>query len=216
MNRIIITAGATRNPIDAIRYLSAHATGTTGTELLNRLLSWQDVDFLGSAEAILRIPKNAAYSVNAVEFQGTRDLMSKMERLVPHATVVVHSAAVGDYEMAQVVDTKIPSNQEEITLRLTPTPKILDRVRAWNPTCYLVSFKAAAPGTLVEQLEDIARKQLQRTGSDLVFANVIGDTEKVLLVGGTETESVSRSLALIKLASWVQQKHGDRDTRVWG
>ena len=36
MPDVLITAGATRNPLDAIRYLSAHATGRTGVDLAQR------------------------------------------------------------------------------------------------------------------------------------------------------------------------------------
>lgn len=190
MKELLITAGATRNPVDAIRYLSAHATGRTGVDLAARLAATHAVHLLGSAEACLRAP--AGLSTEA--FTSTRDLMARMEawlRARPRGALI-HSAAVGDYE-AEPVATKIPSGAPELVIRLHPGPKIVDHVRTWAPDCFLVSFKAGAPGLTPDELEGIARRQLARTRSDLVFANVIGAIETtVLLVGPTETRAFAR------------------------
>lgn len=190
MTDLLITAGATRNPVDAIRYLSAHATGRTGVDLAARLGATHAVHLLGSAEACLRAPAG----LSTEEFTSTRDLMARMEtwlRAHPRGALL-HSAAVGDYE-AEPVATKIPSGSPELVLRLHPGPKIVDHVRTWAPDCFLVSFKAGAPGLTPEELEGIARRQLERTRSDLVFANVIGAIETtVLLVGPRETHAFGR------------------------
>lgn len=179
----LVTAGATRNPIDAMRYLSARSTGSTGIFIANALRErgvspW----LLGSAEARLRDP-----GLPGEEYGSTRDLMAKVETWVRAnpTGILVHSAAVGDYERADASAGKTPSGMPEWTLTLTPTPKIADHVRGWGFTGIYVTFKAAAPGTTPEELEGIARRQRDRTGCDLVFANVLGRTSKdVALVGG--------------------------------
>ncbi|MEN9786901.1 MAG: / pantothenate metabolism flavoprotein, partial [Pseudomonadota bacterium] len=57
---LLLTAGATRNRVDAIRYLSAHATGQTGVALARRLSGHGlDVHLLGSVEACLRAELDA-------------------------------------------------------------------------------------------------------------------------------------------------------------
>lgn len=160
--------------MDAIRYLSAHATGTTGVALARALAATHAVRLLGSAEACLRARLDAP-GVPFAEYTSTRDLMAKMEaelRARPGG-VLIHSAAVGDYE-AVPTTTKIPSNQPEMVLRFTPGPKIVDHVRGWDPDVFLVSFKAGSPEWDETKLEAVARAQLQRTTSDLVFANRIG------------------------------------------
>jgi phosphopantothenoylcysteine synthetase/decarboxylase len=190
MTEVLITAGATRNPIDAIRYLSAHATGRTGIDLASRLRGTHAVHLLGSAEACLRAPPGLV----AEEFTSTRDLLARMEGwILAHPRgVVIHSAAVGDYE-AEPVASKIASGAPELVLRLRPAPKIVDRIRAWAPGAFLVSFKAGTPGLTPGELEAIARAQLHRTGSDLVFANVLGAIEStVLLVSADTTERFTR------------------------
>jgi phosphopantothenoylcysteine decarboxylase/phosphopantothenate--cysteine ligase len=192
---VLLTAGATRNRVDAIRYLSAHATGRTGVDLADRLAaSGRRVHLLGSEEACLRAmllqASSPAPTLTHETFEGTRDLMARVERALRAApdSVLLHSAAVGDYEMENAEAGKIPSGRDHLTLTLVPAPKIVDRVRGWAPDCFLVSFKAAAPGTSLGALEAIARAQAHRTGSDLVFANVLGDIgHDVLLVSADAT-----------------------------
>jgi len=195
MRPLLLTAGATRNPVDAIRYLSAHATGRTGVELAARLRPSFDVHLLGSAEACLRA---RGLDVATEEYFGTRDLMGRMERwLRAHpGAALIHSAAVGDYEVppeAVAAAGKIASGSPEITIRLVPAPKIVDHVRSWCPDLFLVSFKAGRPGLTPEELEAIARAQLRRTGSNVVFANVIGRlADSVLLVEEGQTRAFER------------------------
>ncbi len=201
MRPALVTAGATRNPVDAIRYLSAHATGTTGVRLAAALAARFDTRLLGSAEACLRARLQAP-EVEAIEYVGTRDLMAQMERALRARPggILVHSAAVGDYEMASQT-TKIPSGQPELLLRLTPGPKIVDHVRSWDPTVFLVSFKAGSPEWGQDRLEEVARAQLVRTRSDLVFANRIGALDSTcLLLTPSETVGFrSREDALLAL-----------------
>jgi phosphopantothenoylcysteine synthetase/decarboxylase len=159
------------------------------------------VHLLGSAEALLR-----AESTGGEEYTSTRDLMARMERWVrAHpAGAVVHAAAVGDYEMAEVEGSKIPSGSEEIVLRLRRTPKIADRVRSWAHTGPYVTFKAAAPHTSADELVDIASRQRARVGCDMVFANVLGRlTTGVYLVGDDVRRFELRSDGIEALVGWL-------------
>lgn len=178
---VLITCGATRNPIDAMRVLTARSSGTTGVAIARALAEIARVHVLGNPEAVLRAP-----DLHVEEYGSTRDLMARMEawiRAHPSAAVI-HAAAVGDYERKDAQASKIPSGAPEITLTLTPTPKIADHVRGWGLTGPFVTFKAASPETTNEQLVAIADRQRIRTGSDLVFANVLGRiTSDVALVG---------------------------------
>lgn len=187
---VLITCGGTRNPIDAIRALSAGSTGTTGIDLARRLAGQgRAVHVLGSLEASLRAP-----DLPIEVFGSTRDLLARVERWCrAHPDgVVLHSAAVGDYE-APADAGKIPSGQAELVLRLTPTPKIVDHIRGWAPGVFLVSFKAGRPGIPSDELEAVARAQAVRTRSDLVFANALDHTgSDVLLVRPDATRRFAR------------------------
>lgn len=210
MRPLLVTAGATRNRVDAIRYLSAHAGGQTALSILTKV--GLSAHFLGSAEAILRA-RLAQVSAQQVgkplpgwtleEYQGTRDLMARMEQwLRQHPDgVLVHSAAVGDYEV-EGTPGKIPSNQPEVHLSLRPGPKIIDHVRQWAPESRIMSFKAGSPELTADRLEMIARAQRQRTDSDMVFANIIGRLEdSVMLVSDDQTIAFETREAAIRAAA---------------
>ncbi|MFT5585081.1 MAG: phosphopantothenoylcysteine synthetase/decarboxylase [Cognaticolwellia sp.] len=169
---VLITAGATRNPIDAMRHISANSSGRTSAHIARALASQTAVTLLGSPQALLRIEEDA----DGREFGDTRDLLRKMKRWVQHnpGGVVVHAAAVGDYEVRDPSASKVSSQLGEWTLTLHPTPKIADLIPQWDPQVFLVTFKAAGPDTEAEDLAQICRKQLRRTRSQMVFGNVIG------------------------------------------
>jgi phosphopantothenate---cysteine ligase (CTP) len=183
---ILVTAGATRNPIDAIRYLSAQSSGKTGASLASMIAERGGRVFvLGSPEACLRMPN----TVKMASFGDTRDLMAQMRDWVKaHPDgAVIHSAAVGDYEVMDAGRGKISSGKGELVIRLTPTPKIANHVRSWGLRGAFVTFKAAAPDTDSEALIAIARKQREVTGSTWVFANVLGRLEQELAIVGEQT-----------------------------
>ena len=79
---------------------------------------------MASPEAAQRVPPAATMET----FGSTRDLLTRMEAwLKQHpGALVVHAAAVGDYEVAPRPG-KIPSGQTVLQLELRPTPKILDQ-----------------------------------------------------------------------------------------
>ena len=187
---ILITAGATRNPVDAMRFISARSSGRTGVRLAESLESTGNIHLLGSPEALLRSPNG----IETEAYSSTDDLLVRMRTWVrkhPHG-IVVHASAVGDYmasPSAPETHDKIESGQAELILRLVPTPKILDEIHSWSNDVDIISFKAAAPGVVGEQLESIAHKQLIRTNSVVVFANTIGDLDaSVALVGPDQTD----------------------------
>lgn len=169
---VLVTAGATRNPVDAMRFLSANSSGRTGAAIADALSAHTKVHLLGSPEALLR--SGGAPSTEA--FGATRDLMARMQAwaTVNPTGILVHAAAVGDYEAAEQSAGKTPSQQAEWVIRLRPAPKIADQVLDWSPELSLITFKAAGPETSAEELVQICRKQLERTRSTLVFGNVIG------------------------------------------
>lgn len=202
---VLVTAGSTRNAIDAMRYMAAYSSGRTGARIANLLAEGgREVHLLGSPEACLR----AGEGVTVEEFGSTRDLLSRMAEWVaknPRA-VVIHAAAVGDYE-TEPKQGKIPSGQSELVIHLKRAPKIINLIKSWAPNCTLVGFKAAGPNTSAEQLVAICKRLLTGVQADLVLGNVIGalDTTATLVDQyGAETFE-ARSDALDSLVAWVKR-----------
>jgi len=201
MRPLLVTAGATRNPVDAMRYLSARSSGVTGTALARQ--AGGAVFLLGSPEARLRAP-----DLPGETFGSTRDLLERMHAWCSRnpTGVVIHAAAVGDYEVAGA-GGKIPSGQASLTITLSPTPKILDRIRGWSPDLRIVSFKAAPPASDPAALHRIADAQRVRTDSSVVFANTIGRLQAgvVLVDAAGATHHAHREDGLRDLGRRVSQ-----------
>lgn len=177
---ILITAGATRNFIDSMRCITANASGKTGVALANRFATMNcDVHILGSPLALAQ----QIHGPSTEEYSSTRDLLERMQQWVrehPNG-IVIHSAAVGDFEMKETRTDKIKSGGNLI-LELQPTPKILDLLKLWSTNLFVVSFKAAGPQTTMEELQHIAHAQRIRSQSDIVFANVLAHTHADILL----------------------------------
>jgi phosphopantothenoylcysteine decarboxylase / phosphopantothenate---cysteine ligase len=207
MRPVLITAGATRNPIDQMRCITANASGKTGVTLAECLDG--KCLLLGSPVACLR----AADICRTELFSSTRDLMEKMKKWVEEnpSGIIVHSAAVGDYECVNTSKKKIASGMRELSIELRPTPKILDQISRWSEHVSIVSFKAAGLGTSPEELLDIAKAQKERSDSTVVFGNVLGSTEYdvLLLIEDDIRWYPQRAAAVDALGDWIsQQIHG--------
>ena len=72
--------------------------------------------------------------------------------------IVIHSAAVGDYEVNddRNQNRKISSNQSELTIKLRPAPKILPQLKERAPLSKIISFKAASPDISIEDMKYIS------------------------------------------------------------
>ena len=215
MRPILITGGATQNPIDSMRYITAYATGNTAIAIAMQLQLFEPELTLLCSPLGEYNAKSQGYTQNIHTFSSTRNLQQKMhDWLNIHPTgIVIHSAAVGDYEVANEnnIHTKIASNQSELILTLQPAPKILSGLKSLAPRSKIISFKAASPDISFEQMIEIAKKQLQNSKSDIVFANQIGKThQNIALVYPHTTKNISkRELAIQQIVNevtnWMQQ-----------
>lgn len=163
--KIVITAGGTREPIDAVRYIGNSSTGALGAILAAAARDAGHEPLLIRARAAVPAPDGVA----SVDYLTSADLAARLEEHVPGADVVVHAAAVADY-LPVPADGKISSDRDELVLRMTRAPKLLDGLRARAPGAVIVGFKLTS-GTPFDERVAIARRQLERASLDLVVVN---------------------------------------------
>ena len=179
--RCIVTAGPTVEPLDSVRRLTNHSTGSLGTDLANHLAcAGHDVLLLRSRTATAAPPLHA---VTTEAFATAADLL---ERFQAHATgepvAIFHAAAVGDFQVGTVfrreadgglvpVHSGKHSTRDGVLLaELRPTPKILAQLRDLYPKAWITGWKYEVDGTRDEVLAR-ARAQMQSCRSDAVVAN---------------------------------------------
>ena len=154
--KILLTSGATREPIDDVRFLSNVSTGATGASLADALAArGHTVTLLRGTGAVA--PKR----VRAVrEFTSTADLLAQLRSLLATGgfDTVIQCAAVADYTPARVTHGKMSSYAPALTLRLVPTPKILPQIKSFAPRPPLVvGFKLTSGANATARAAAVAK-----------------------------------------------------------
>ena len=118
--RILISAGATREPIDAVRFISNYSTGYMGSRLAAEALRRGHRVTVVSGHAQEPMPPGA----RIVPVDDTKQMASAMRREAASADVVIMAAAVADFRPTKIRRTKLP-RRTRLTLELEATPDII-------------------------------------------------------------------------------------------
>jgi phosphopantothenoylcysteine synthetase/decarboxylase len=179
---ILITSGPTRGPIDAVRYITNKSTGRLGVFLAREALArGAAVTFVYGKGSL--VPE-ATRRLRLVEIETVDELAEVMqaELTASEYDAVVHSMAVLDYVPATYLEEKTPSGQDEWSIKLVRTPKVIKLIKELQPRTVLVSFKLEV-GKSQEELVAAAFRSLLSNGSDLVLANDLTQVEEGHHVG---------------------------------
>lgn len=167
---ILITAGANRAPIDAVRYISNRSSGRLGTEIaiecLNRGAFVTYLHGTGSftPEGWLRETGHDSPSLanlEMIEVETLFNLVDTMEHLVKEGAfdVAIHAMAVLDYIPDSPTTTKTKSGQTEWNIKLIQAPKVISMFKKISPETLLVGFKmevGASPEELKKSADEVA------------------------------------------------------------
>jgi phosphopantothenoylcysteine decarboxylase/phosphopantothenate--cysteine ligase len=164
--RVLVTAGPTREPIDAVRVLTNRSSGRMGVALA---LAASD---LGARVRVLAgagvaVPVGIAVG----RFETAAELQAAMAVAAGDSDVVFHAAAVADFRPASVASGKLDRRQGGLDLRLEPVPDLAAGMPRQGQRPYLVIF-AAEQAT---NLEERALIKLKDKGADAVVANPIDE-----------------------------------------
>lgn len=160
--RVLVTAGPTREAIDPVRYISNRSSGKMGYSIATAALRRGAEVVLVSGPTAVAPPPGAVF----VPVQSAEDMREAVLQNLAEATVVIMAAAVADYRPARPAATKIRSKQERLALELQPNPDILKQVAASRPDAFLVGFAAET-----SEVAERAVEKLRDKGIDLLVAN---------------------------------------------
>ena len=160
-DRVLVTAGPTREPIDPVRYISNRSSGKMGYGLAAAALRRGAAVTLISGPTALTPPPGAVF----VPVQTAEEMREAVLQHLPSATVVIKAAAVADYRAKQAAAAKI-KGKRDLTLELTPNPDILAEVAARHTDAFIVGFAAETHDVAAH-----ARAKLEAKGIDLLVAN---------------------------------------------
>lgn len=159
--RVVVTAGGTREPIDAVRVIANRSSGRQGHALA------AEAQRRGAAVTLITAAERVAPAGVDVVRVETAEEMRAAVHAVADADVIVMSAAVADFRPVTPQEAKIKKADGIPTIELEPTIDILAELGASRrPATTLVGFAAET-----SDVEAYARAKLVAKGADLIVAN---------------------------------------------
>jgi len=163
--RVLVTAGATREPIDAVRFISNRSSGRMGFALAEQAAALGADVVTVAANVTLERDARVRYA----EVETAAELLAACEREFPRCDVLLMAAAVVDFRPVRSAPGKLKkgdSEHQELALERTPDV-IAGLAGARRPGQTLVGFAAEhGPGAL-----GYGREKLSRKGLDAVVVN---------------------------------------------
>jgi phosphopantothenate---cysteine ligase (CTP) len=174
---LLITAGATREPIDDVRFLSNVSTGATGAGLAAVFAD------RGHRITLLRGQGAVAAAPGQEEeiFSSAADLLAKLRRRLESGAYdgVIMTAAVADYRPAEVRSGKTPSTAPHLTLSLMRNPKILPQLKSFSTRpVQVIGFKLTSGADESAQRTAVSA-QFTAGGVDAVVHNDLAEIRSV-------------------------------------
>jgi phosphopantothenoylcysteine decarboxylase/phosphopantothenate--cysteine ligase len=160
--RVLISAGPTREKLDPVRYVSNYSSGKMGYAIARAAWQRGAEVVLVSGPTALPVP----LGVRCVPVESARDMHAAMMRELPGTTVVIKAAAVADYRPSCAAQRKIKKNTESTCIELEPNPDILAQIGMEKTGQIVVGF-AAETHDLLRHAQD----KLQRKNLDMLVAN---------------------------------------------
>lgn len=166
--RVLITAGGTREALDPVRFLTNRSSGKMGYALAQAA-----AEAGASVQLITTINRNVAYSVKTIMVESTQEMYDQVMSHVPDSDIFIAAAAVADYRPAQKADQKIKKTDDNnMTINLVKNPDILAEVGRHKRQQYVVGFAAETQNLLA-----YADAKLKTKGADMLVANDVSRSD---------------------------------------
>lgn len=164
--KILVTAGATQEAIDPVRYITNHSTGKMGYALARRAVMRGAQVTLVTGVTSLEPPM----FTEVVNITTAEEMYLEVMARAGAADIIIKAAAVADYRPAEAARDKIKKSQEKAVIALERTKDILgelgDRKEKGELSAFLCGFSMET-----RDLEENSRAKLEKKHLDMVAAN---------------------------------------------
>ncbi len=205
--RFVVTAGATIEPIDPVRFLSNHSSGKMGYAIAGELARRGASVTLVSGRTALDAPQG----VERVDVLSAAEMYAAATAAFEGADGAVMCAAVADYTPQEVADRKLQKGDGELTIRLRRTQDIAAALGACKGGRLLVGFALETHDEAAH-----AEAKLLRKNFDFIVLNSLrdegagfrGDTNKVSLIdraGREDLPLMSKADVAVRIADKIEK-----------
>lgn len=188
--RVLVTAGATREAIDPVRYITNHSTGKMGYALASvAARRGAEVTLVSTVTDLRTSP-----GVRIVSVESAQDMYEAVRDLADEQDILIKAAAVADYTPEKVSDQKIKKNEGDASLSLVRTVDIL----AWlgehkREDQFVCGFSMETENLLENSLAKLEKKKADMIAANHLRVEGAGfgtDTNVVTLITKGETKEL--------------------------
>lgn len=189
--RVLINAGPTREPLDAIRYISNYSSGKMGYALAQAAVE------AGAKTTLVSGPVGLAplEHCKIVRVERAQQMLTACVKDAPQADVFIGAAAVADFRPAQYNPRKLPKGKMPLRLELIMNEDILMQLKKLMPAhAKIIGFAAET-----DDLEQGGRRKLLAKGLDMLCANNVttsyaqDENEVLILFADGRTKTLKRA-----------------------
>ena len=208
---VLVTAGATQEALDPVRYITNHSSGKMGYSLA-KISAFRGAEVvLVSGHTALPAPLFA----ERVSVTSAEDMFQAVTERSEWADIIIKAAAVADYRPATVSSEKIKKSDDQMSIGLERTQDILGYLGAHKRDGQFLCGFAMETQDLLEN----ASQKLKKKNADMIVANNLkvtgagfaGDTNVVTLItenGAEEQEIMSKEEVAGVILDKIMEKMG--------
>ncbi|MDE5618972.1 MAG: bifunctional phosphopantothenoylcysteine decarboxylase/phosphopantothenate--cysteine ligase CoaBC [Ruminococcus sp.] len=188
--KILVTAGATRENIDPVRFITNHSSGKMGFAIArNAMLRGADVTVVAGHTDV-----KPPMFLDIVRAETAEDMFREVTERQADFDIIIKSAAVADYTPVTTADNKIKKSDSDINIPLKRTKDILKHLGENKPDGQIICGFSMETENVIEN----SRRKLENKNCDMICANSIKtdgagfgtDTNIVTLITPDNTEQL--------------------------
>lgn len=206
--KVLITAGATREAIDPVRFITNHSSGKMGFALAKAAM------LRGAEVTVVAAHTDVAppMFVNVIPVRSAQEMFDAVTGIAPEFDIIIKAAAVADYTPVETAEQKMKKSDGELSIPLKRTQDILRYLGEHkSPSQFLCGFSMET-----ENVVENSTKKLRAKNCDMICANSLRtagagfgvDTNVITLItadGCLELEQMSKEDAAHRILTKILQ-----------
>ncbi len=161
--KVLVTAGATRESIDPVRFITNHSSGKMGFAIARAaMLRGADVTVVAAHTDV-----EPPMFVNVVKVQSAEDMFNAVKEHMDSSDIIIKAAAVADYTPLTTADSKIKKSDGDMSIQLKRTTDILKYLGQNRREGQVICGFSMETDNVIEN----SRKKLTSKNCDMICAN---------------------------------------------